>query len=207
MIVGSLANSFCAAGGFCAGSTIVTEHQRINGTSFVFSASMPAMLAVSSSEGIGILTDTPSIMTSLQENIRVIRSILDKVDCITIPSFPASPIIHIQVKPVSATSLMPPSADTPKPSATGKSNPASVVPYNPVVFNIDEEERLLQQIVEEALAQGVMLTRAKRLHGLEHVEPRPSIRLAVTAALTRKDCEKAAGIIKAALVKVLGKRK
>lgn len=102
---------------------------------------------------------------------------------------------------------MPPSADTPKPSATGKSNPASVVPYNPVVFNIDEEERLLQQIVEEALAQGVMLTRAKRLHGLEHVEPRPSIRLAVTAALTRKDCEKAAGIIKAALVKVLGKRK
>ena len=207
MIVGSLANAFCSAGGFCAGSSVVTEHQRINGTSFVFSAAMPPLLAVSSSEGIHILTDSPSIMTTLQENVRAIRSVLDKVDCITIPSHPASPIIHIYVKPLPTSTLVPPPADAPKPSGSGKSNPASVVPYNPVAFKNDEEERLLQQVVEDCLAQGVMITRAKRLQGQELVQPRPSIRVSVTAGLTKKDCERAAGVIKASLIKVLGRRK
>ncbi|KAI5118364.1 hypothetical protein M0805_004336 [Coniferiporia weirii] len=208
MIVGSMANTLCAAGGFCAASRVVVEHQRINGTSFVFSAAMPALLAASASESINILTNAPSIMANLQENVRVIRSMLERLDCVTVPSHSASPVIHLHVKPISAASLMPPSTDAPKPTShSGKSNPASVQPYNPITFDIEEEERLLQQVVEESLAQGVMLTRAKRLHGQELAEPRPSIRICVTAALSKKDCEKAAATIKAALVKVLGKRR
>ena len=208
MIVGSMANSLCSGGGFCAASRIVTEHQRINGTSFVFSAAMPALLATSASEGINILTNTPSIMSNLQENIRAIRNVLDKLDCINIPSHPASAIIHINVKPLSTTSLLPPPADAPKPKvAATRSTPSSVQPYNPVEFNVCEEERLLQQVVEEALSQGVMITRAKRLYGQELYSPRPSIRIAVTSALSKKECEKAAGVVKNALVKVLGKRK
>ena len=62
-------------------------------------------------------------------------------------------------------------------------------------------------MVEEALSQGVMITRAKRLYGQELYSPRPSIRIAVTSALSKKECEKAAGVVKNALVKVLGKRK
>lgn len=81
------------------------------------------------------------------------------------------------------------------------------MPRDSPQFDIDLEERLLQDVVEEALAQGVMITRAKRLHGQELIEVRPSIRLAVTAALTRKECEKAANAVKAACVKVLGKRR
>lgn len=69
------------------------------------------------------------------------------------------------------------------------------------------EDRLLQEVVDEALAQGVMITRAKRLRGQEGWEPRASIKLVVTAALTRKECEKAAGVVKAALVKVLSRRR
>ena len=57
------------------------------------------------------------------------------------------------------------------------------------------------------LAQGVWITRARRLRGQEIVESRPSIRLAVTAALSHKECERAAGVIKAAVTKVLTKRK
>jgi len=53
----------------------------------------------------------------------------------------------------------------------------------------------------------VWITRARRLRGQELVEVRPSIRLAVTAALSRKECERAAGVIKAAVAKVLTKRK
>lgn len=65
----------------------------------------------------------------------------------------------------------------------------------------------MQEVVDEALNQGVLITRAKRLRGQEVVEPRPTIKLAVTAALSRKDTEKAAQIVKHALVKVLAKRR
>lgn len=169
---------------------------------------MPPLLAVAASEGVGILRDSPSIMSRLRENVRTIRGVLDRMECITIPSHPASPIIHIYVKPSSSQSLLPPPPDAPKPHSHGtKSNPASVLPHSRSQFKLEEEERLLQQVVEESLTQGVMVTRAKHLTGQELVDPRPSIRISVSAALSKRDCEKAAGVIKAALVKVLGKRR
>ncbi|KAH9972637.1 serine palmitoyltransferase [Lactifluus volemus] len=202
ILIGSIANGLNSSGGFCAGSHVVVDHQRINGTSFVFSAAVPALLAVSASEGINILRNTPSILSTLQENIRAIRGVLERVDCITIPSHSVSPIIHIYVRSsppsASATHLLPHSI------AAKPSNPAG---RDPPSFDIATEERLLQDIVDEALAQGVWITRARRLRGQEVIEARPSIRLAVTAALSRKECERAAGVIKAAALKVLGKRK
>ncbi|EAU83793.1 serine C-palmitoyltransferase [Coprinopsis cinerea okayama7 len=204
MLLGSAAIGLCAAGGFCAGSQIVVDHQRINGPSFVFSAAMPALLAVSASEGINIFRSTPSIFETLQENIRAARAILDKLDCIHIPSHPASPIIHITLKtpsqaPVSA-GLHPSSAALISPTKAQKDNSKRE-------WDVDLEERMLQEVVEDALAQGVMITRAKRLRGQEWNEPRPSIRLALTAGLTRKETEKAVNVVKAALVKVVAKRK
>ena len=197
MLIGSVANGLNSSGGFCAGSRIVVDHQRINGTSFVFSAAVPALLAVSASEGINILRNTPSILSTLQENVRAIRAVLDRVEAITIPSHAASPIIHIHLR-----SAMPPV------SASAKApNPATPAPREAPSFDIADEERLLQDIVDEVLAQGVWITRARRLRGQELVETRPSIRLAVTAALSRKECERAAGVIKAAVTKVLVKRK
>ena len=82
MLVGSVANGLNSSGGFCAGSHIVVDHQRINGTSFVFTAAVPALLAISASEGINILRNTPSILSALH---RAIRAVLDRVDAITIP--------------------------------------------------------------------------------------------------------------------------
>ncbi|KAI1792788.1 serine palmitoyltransferase [Ganoderma leucocontextum] len=202
MLVGSASTGLSACGGFCAGSEIVVNHQRINGTSFVFSASMPALLTVAGSEGINILRNTPSILTTLQENVRAVRAILDRVDCITIPSHAASPVIHLQIRWATLQVPLMTSVPSNKPS-----NPLSVKPRDPPQFNIELEERLLQEVVEEALAQGVMITRAKRLRGQELIEVRPSVRLAITAALSRKDCEKAAAVVKAAFVKVIGKRR
>ena len=66
---------------------------------------------------------------------------------------------------------------------------------------------MLQDIADEVLVQGVWITRARRLRGQELVEARLSIRLSVTAALSRKECARAAGVIKAAVAKVLVKRK
>ncbi|KAK7044202.1 serine palmitoyltransferase component [Paramarasmius palmivorus] len=195
MLVGSVAIGLCAGGGFCAGSANVVEHQRINGPAFVFSASMPPLLAVSGSEGINVLRSTPSVLENLHENIRAARAILERVDGITIPSHPASPIIHINL----------PTAAQPPPHKP--SNPTSPLPRDAPQWDIVGEEKILQDIVEEALAQGVMITKAKRLRGMEITEARPSIRLALTSALSKKDTEKAANIVKSAIVKVLAKRR
>lgn len=164
---------------------------------------MPALLATSASEGIQILTSTPSILSNLHTNIFAIRSALERLDSVTITSHPASAIIHVQIRTPSASSLLP----TFVPPSGKPSNPASVTPRDPVSFDIETEERLLQDVVDEALAQGVMLTRAKRLRGQEIVEPRPSLRITASAALSKKDTEKAAAVVKAALQKVLTRRK
>ena len=112
--------------------------------------------------------------------------------------------MHIQVRPASASSLLPTAIP---PSASKPSNPSSVASRNPQPFDIDAEERLLQEVVDDVLAQGIFITRAKRLRGQEMSEAQPSIRLAISSALTKKECEKAATIIKTSLVKVLGKRR
>ncbi|KAJ8072793.1 serine palmitoyltransferase component [Marasmius tenuissimus] len=203
MLVGSVAIGLCAGGGFCAGSHTVVDHQRINGPAFVFSASMPPLLAVSGSEGINVLRSTPSILDALHENVRAARSILDRLENITIPSHPASPIIHIQLRN-SASALSVPVA---KPGSHKPSNPTSAMPRDPPQFDILTEEKILQDIVEEALAQGVMITKAKRVRGMEITEARPSIRLAMTSALSKKETEKAVGVVKAAIVKVLARRR
>ncbi|KAI9430368.1 hypothetical protein H4582DRAFT_2017753, partial [Lactarius indigo] len=74
MIAGSVTNGLNSSGGFRAGSRIAVDHQRVNGTSFIFSASVAALLAVSASGGINILRNTPSILSALQENVREILS-------------------------------------------------------------------------------------------------------------------------------------
>lgn len=206
MLVGSVSIGLCAAGGFCAGTQFVAEHQRINGPGFVYSASMPPLLAVSASEGINILRNNPSILEALHDNARAARAILDKIDGITIPSHPASPMIHIQLKSPGSNSLQPSAAlhQTTKPS-----NPASILPRDASKWDwdVETEEVILQDVVEEALAQGVMICKAQRLRGQELVEVRPSIRLAMTSGLTKKETEKAVGVVKAALHKALSKRR
>jgi serine palmitoyltransferase len=85
MLVGSVADGVNSSCGFYADSRIVVTHQSISGISFSFSAS----------ESINILRNTPSILSKLQETVRAIRAVLDRIDALTIPSHAASPIIHI----------------------------------------------------------------------------------------------------------------
>ena len=65
----------------------------------------------------------------------------------------------------------------------------------------------MQDIVNEVLAQGALIAHAHCLHGQELVESPPSVRLPVTAALSSNEYERAIGMIKAAVTKVLTKRK
>ncbi|KAH9060273.1 pyridoxal phosphate-dependent transferase [Lactarius vividus] len=87
-----------------------------------------------------------------------------------------------------------PPASTPASAKPPK--PATPAPCDAPSFDIVGEECLLQDIVDEALAQGVWTAWARWLRGQELVEARSSIRLAATAVLSRKECDGTAGVVK-----------
>ncbi|KAI9437265.1 hypothetical protein H4582DRAFT_2058262 [Lactarius indigo] len=125
--------------------------------------------------------------------------LLDRVEAITIPSHSTSPLIYIYLR--SSSTLAPASVSAKPP------NPATPAPGEAPSFDIVDEQRLLQDLVDEALVQGVRTACARRLYGQEPFEARPNTRLGMTAGLSRKECERAAGVIKAAVAKVLAKRR
>lgn len=144
----------------------------------MFSASLPAMLATTSSHALSILSASPALFNSLRSNVTLFRSVLAKLESdkdaiISIPSHPESGLIHIFLLNPPETML--------------------------------EEEKMLQRVVDEAIeVHGVLITRARRLRGQETFEPEPSLKVCVSGALQKKEVEKAAMGLKAALVKVCG---
>ncbi len=79
IIAATMSNAIGAAGGFVCGSEEVVEHQRLSGQAYVFSASMPAMLAVSAIEAINIMENEGlKLMSQFKENISVFRQNFSK---------------------------------------------------------------------------------------------------------------------------------
>lgn len=100
MIIGSLAGPLCAGGGFCAGSKDVIEHQRITSSAYTFSAALPAMLAMTTSESLKLLQSNPDILVQCRESIRVMRAQLDpRSDWVVCTSSVDNPILLLVIKP------------------------------------------------------------------------------------------------------------
>merc|ERR1712093_845478 len=170
------------AGGFCAGSSVAIAHQRINSAAYVFSASLPPLLAVAASEGLSYLAGVNSPngqlpLANLPENIKAFRSVLEKLDnIIYIPSSTVSPLIHLYIRKNEALTFY-------------------------------DQERLLQEVADECINNGVLINRTKKVWKQESVAGLPSLRISISAGLTKKEVEKAANVIKAALTAKLGKSK
>jgi serine palmitoyltransferase len=123
MIIGSLAGPLCAGGGFCAGSDEIVEHQRISAAAYTFSAALPAMLATTASETINMLQTSPDMIVSLREHTKAMRAQLDpRSDWVYCSSSPENPMMLLPLKPEVVASKQ---------------------------LSVDDQERLLQDIVEE----------------------------------------------------------
>ena len=123
MIVGSLAGPLCAGGGFCAGSDEIVEHQRISASAYTFSAALPAMLATTASETLGLLQTNPDLLTQVRENIKAMWAQLDpRSDWVDCSSSVENPIMLLVLKPEVVTSKK---------------------------LGIEEQEALLQDVVDE----------------------------------------------------------
>ena len=100
MIIGSLAGSLCAGGGFCAGSDEIVEHQRISAAAYTFSAALPAMLATTASEALLMLQTNSDMLTQLRENIKAMWAQLDpRSDWVHSTSSIDNPIMLLVLKP------------------------------------------------------------------------------------------------------------
>ena len=153
------------------------------------------MLAVAATETISLLS-TPLhspvagrpktyVLEPLADIVRQFRAVLDKLvetGLIDIPSHALSPMIHLRV-----------------PAARAREMPR------------DTQEMQLQRVVDDCLANDVLVARAAHvwsqemaaIQGLEIV--RPSIRICLSAGLARKDADRAANVIRNAVRKVFGK--
>ncbi|GAA5874627.1 hypothetical protein JCM16303_002928 [Sporobolomyces ruberrimus] len=242
IITGTMQNAFSSSGGFCAGSVEVVAHQRINSPTYVFSAALPPLLAVSASEALSLLstpltsTDPAHPLSTLPTNIRALRQILDQIPTIEIPSAEMSPLIHLTIKPsvlekptneggrtggrqrshshvshpqpqpitVPAAGM---SSASHHPTRNGQNGINTIAESMQAESSRQEQERLLQEIVDMCGENGVLLTTTKRTWAQEMTEIKPSIRICVSAALTKKEMEKAGTVVKNAINKVLGKKK
>jgi serine palmitoyltransferase len=191
MIIGSLAGPLCAGGGFCAGSSEVVEHQRISSTSYTFSAALPAVLATQASETVRMLHDSPELIIQLKENIKAIRAQLDpRSDWVRSTSAAENPIQLLVLK----DEVLDARKDL-------KDDP-------------QEQEKVMQEIVDEVLANGVLITRLKsmpQILGASARElqwnPKPALKVCVTTGLSKKETEKAGIVIRHAITKIMSRRK
>ncbi|KAH7085353.1 pyridoxal phosphate-dependent transferase [Paraphoma chrysanthemicola] len=188
MVIGSLSGPLCAAGGFCAGNDEVVEHQRISSASYTYSAALPALLSTTASETISLLQEQPEILAGLRENVKAMRAQLDpRSDWVRTDSAVDNPMMLLTFKPevIEAKKL-----------------------------SIEDQNQIFRDVVDECLANGVLITRLKAFPLGLGVNPRdagwqplPSLKVCVTSGLTKKETEKAGTVIRHAITKIVSRRK
>ncbi len=211
MIVGSMAGPLCAAGGFCAGSDEIVEHQRLSAASYTFSAALPAMSATTASETLLILQTQPELLSGLRENVKAVWTQLDpRSEWVRCVSAVENPVMLMALKQEVVSSRR---------------------------LGHDEQQQLLQDMVDEVskrihpsqthlfffpladglmiqcLAQGVLITRHKTLApnptGTKNqvFTPQPALKICLTTGLSKKEVEKAGITIRHAITKVMTRKR
>jgi len=172
LLTGSLEPITSSVGGFCCGENGIIYHQRLNSSGYVYSCSLPPLLAAVSITALDIIDAQPQLLERLHKNTATLYKGLSSMANIDLTSQPSSPVIHLRLR----------------------SGPSDRL----------QNETILQNIVDEALNGGVFLTRARYVHNYEHNLPSPSIRIAVSGALTDQHLQTAVAVIRSAVDKVLG---
>ncbi|EMD00322.1 hypothetical protein BAUCODRAFT_62607 [Baudoinia panamericana UAMH 10762] len=190
MIVGGLAGALAAGGGFCAGTHEIVEHQRLSAAAFTFSAALPALLATTASETVSLLQTQPSLIQTLRENIRAMRAQLDpRSEWVRCTSSPENPVMILVLKDQHVTDRN---------------------------LSRQEQEAVMQDCVDEALAQGVLVTRLKSMPAALGVnardaqkewQPRPGLKVCVTTGLSKREVEAAGRVVRHAITNVMKGKK
>jgi len=160
-IAASMGNALASIGGFVVGRSFVIDHQRLSGAGYVYSASLPPLLAVAAITALDII-DESNLQEGLAKNATHFRNAIrakfekEKVTQVQVDGYSASPIVHLRL---------------PLASASDRS----------------EANRTLDAITADCLSRGLVLTRAKYIADMEMHLPDPSIRVSISAGHTTKE--------------------
>ncbi|KAG5874683.1 hypothetical protein JTB14_021639 [Gonioctena quinquepunctata] len=69
MIMATLESAIGSIGGFCAGSQMTIEHQRLSGSGYIFSASLPTYLVQACLESFALIGDKPQKLRCLAQEV------------------------------------------------------------------------------------------------------------------------------------------
>jgi len=103
VLVGSLEHSLGSVGGFCAGSKDIVSHQRLSGSGYCFSASLPAYATVAAMEALAVLQAEPDRLARLSTAAvalhEALAAALAETAHVELLGLAASPIAHVRFAP------------------------------------------------------------------------------------------------------------
>lgn len=88
MIMGTLEAAIGSIGGFCVGSQLTIDHQRLSGSGYIFSASQPTFLVQACLEALKLIENKPKKLRSLSREFHLF---LEETCKFTVKSDPESP--------------------------------------------------------------------------------------------------------------------
>jgi serine palmitoyltransferase len=99
IITGHLGNIACSVGGFCSGNNSVVTHQRLNGSGYVFSASLPPYLSCVSSAALKRIRTDDARRRTMNRYVEIAHDVLGAKDTpFKLRSARQSPIIHLELR-------------------------------------------------------------------------------------------------------------
>lgn len=165
LIMASLENAFCSYGGFCAGSTFIIDHQRLAGSGYCFSASLPPLQVQVALESLKLIREDPSLVRSSQEIFKYAHEVFSRLSKLRNISDPMSPIKLLVLK---------------------------CSPHETQIPDCDkQDENLLSKICARVLAEErIAISVTRYMEDEEMTRPRTSLRLVVGGCLVHEDIDR-----------------
>lgn len=231
--LGTLANAFGSAGGFCAGFKYMVDYQQITSLAYTFSATMPPYLANTTSTVINKYFDTEEHQKTALVSVHKKASLF--VDQLTqYPGFTqfakiisrnGSPyiIIHILDKYIKAgvEKEVAQAVEYDEKGSIGEDSKTAIAAVEAVAavaavavrnkrtkFGIEEletEERaaILQKIIEEAKSNGILVSRQSVLGRFNKFKVEQGLRVLVNNGLSENEVIQGAMVLGDAVVKIV----
>eukprot|EP01100_Stratorugosa_tubuloviscum_P015402 TRINITY_DN884_c0_g3_i1.p1 TRINITY_DN884_c0_g3~~TRINITY_DN884_c0_g3_i1.p1 ORF type:complete len:494 (-),score=218.97 TRINITY_DN884_c0_g3_i1:773-2209(-) len=169
VIFSTMGNTLASVGGMCCGNKVLIDHQRLNSSGYVFSASLPPYLATAATASIDLIDNNPNLCAKVRQNAKAFRETWGKIKRFELIGDDIIPLIHIRF--------------------TEKIDP------NDSTARL-RQEKILQQIVDKVLNEhSIAITRAKYVAN-EKSPPPPSLVISVSAMHSTPRIVEAANIIK-----------
>lgn len=164
LIMVSLENALCSYGGFCAGSTFIIDHQRLAGTGYCFSASLPPFQCSAALESLKMIQEEPERLARAQALFAYAQDKLANLTHLKNISHLLSPLKILVLK-----------------SANGEL---------PSKYEANET-KLLGRICDDILEkEHIAIPLARYLDDEESTSPLASIRLALNAGMSYEDVDR-----------------